>query len=107
MAPTMDSAVTGEPRYRRSERCVFRVLADRGWIGGPGRSTIGISGAALFVWMVLDVEATAAEVASEIRATWPELGEVPTAMVHEALDLLIEHGVVETTGDTRAGSTAR
>lgn len=107
MAPTMDSAVTGEPRYRRRPRCVFRVLGDRGWIGGPGRSTIGIGGAALFVWMVLDVESTAAEVAAEIHDTWPELGEVPTAMVHEALDLLIEHGVVETTGDPATGGTAR
>lgn len=67
-------------------------------------STIGIEGSALFVWLVLEVESSAAELASEIHHTWPELGEVRTSEVEDALDALIAHGVVEATGHRASGS---
>lgn len=76
---------------------MFRVLHDRCWIGGPERSTIAVEGSAVFVWLVLEIESTAAEVATEIRHTWPELGEVRTSDVKDALHVLVTHDVVEAT----------
>ena len=90
--------MTPATRYRRQPRCVFRVLQGRCWIGGPGRSTIGIQGSALFVWTVLEAESSADELATEIRRTWPELGEVRTSDVQDALDVLVTHDLVERTG---------
>ncbi|MCO5321171.1 MAG: hypothetical protein M9922_07205 [Microthrixaceae bacterium] len=77
---------------------MFRVLHNRCWIGGPERSTIAVEGSAVFVWLVLEIESTAAEVATEIRHSWPELGEVRTSDVQHALDVLVMHDLVERTG---------
>jgi hypothetical protein len=67
-------------------------------------STICIGGSALFVWLVLEVESTAAELATEIRHTWPELGEVRTSDVQDALDALMTHDVIEVSGHSRTES---
>lgn len=64
-------------------------------IGGVGYETIGIGGAATFIWMVLDQPRTTAHIAAEIAATWPELGAVDNATIDEALAVLVDRGLVE------------
>lgn len=96
------------PVYRRRSGCVSRALSGRGWVAAPGRSTIVIEGSALFVWLVLDVESSVDELTAEIRATWPELGTVSTSAVQDALDALVDNGVVVETlrsPDSEASST--
>lgn len=93
--------MTGAARYRRGSRCVFRALHNRGWVGGPGRSTIGIEGSALFVWLALEAESSVAELVSEIQDIWPELDTVRPSEVRDALDALMDHGVVEVSGHRR------
>lgn len=80
---------------------MFRVLHGRGWVGGPARSTIGIEGSALFVWLALEGESSVDEVVHEIQHTWPELGTVHNSEVRDALDALLEHDLVEATGQSR------
>lgn len=77
-------------------------------IGGVGHETVGVGGAATFVWLVLDRPATADQVMGEISATWPELDPVDPSVVAEALAVLSDRGLVETdsTGAPEPGTAS-
>lgn len=81
--------------YRRRPRSPFRVIDGNVLIGGVGHETIGIGGAATFIWLVLDQPRTTAHIAAEIAATWPELGAVDNVIIDEALTLLVDRRLVE------------
>lgn len=81
--------------YRRRPRSPFRVIDGNVIIGGVGHETIGIGGAATFVWIVLDQARTGDDVAREIAATWPELAEIDPMGIEEALTVLSDRGLIE------------
>ena len=65
---------------------------------------MGIEGSALFVWLVLDVTASAEQLTDQIQSVWPELGEIQVSEVQAAIEALVEAGLVE--GVTSAVGTA-
>lgn len=81
--------------YRRRLRSPFRVIDGNVLIGGVGHETMGIGGAATFVWLVLDQPRTAERIAAEITATWPELGTIDIGVIEEALAVLVDCGLIE------------
>ncbi len=85
-------------RYRRRPGCVSRALHDHGWVGRSGQVTIALEQSALLVWVALEAERSVDELATAIRHTWPELGRVQESEVQEALDALVEHGIVDALG---------
>ncbi|MCB1257253.1 MAG: PqqD family peptide modification chaperone [Microthrixaceae bacterium] len=81
--------------YRRRPRSPFRVIDGNVLIGGVGEQTVGVGGAALFVWLVLDAPRSVDQITSEICQTWPEIESLDEAMIDEAVEILVERGLIQ------------
>lgn len=81
--------------YSRRPHSPFRVIDGTVLIGGVDEPTIGVGGAALFVWMVLDAPRSTDQITTEIRETWPEIESLDEAMIDEAVQILAERGLIQ------------
>lgn len=64
-------------------------------IGGPGHANVAIGGSAVYVWIELEAEMSAGQLTTTIRREWPELAEVTAEQIDQALDVLVDRGLVE------------
>lgn len=89
------------PVYRRTPGSVFRWMRGSVLVGGPGRPTQRLDGAAALVWMVLDSPATPPDMDRRIQLAWPDVGragdtEVGSVLVAEAIALLVAAELITT-----------
>lgn len=80
--------------WRRADGWVFRVLPGRVMLARTGGKHRTVAGSAAVAWTALDVPATTSEVWERIVDVFHDVGIEPED-VGEAIDVLVECGVVE------------
>lgn len=85
--------------YQRAAGLVFRWMRGSVLVGGPGRRTQRLEGAAALVWLVVERPTPVADLHGRIHRTWPDLGgadatEISSALVADAVALLVAGGMI-------------